>query len=383
MKLRPSASLFLTVLCAFGIAAAAARKPPPPSRLAGQTTPALRQMLKTEREPTRYEAVKALAARTLKDGAVQADAVAGLLRALGDSACVVRFKAAEGLANTGSAVVPQLTEALKDSRRDVRAAAARALRAMGAEAKQAVPALVSALEDKDYQVRRWSADALGIIGPDAAAALPALTRCLGDAERTVREAAAGALARIDAEGAIAVPALAKATRDRAADVREAICQELVKLGPKAAAAMPALLERLEDDEWQVRLSAGEALLSIDAELKPSVAALSELFAAETRPFMKAALFRSLAARKVGPEAAPIAPHAIERLKGKQAEVKAAQDERHRKRIERDRDNLVVLLGRIGPGARDAAPVLRELLADKSTAPESRKKIEEALKNIGG
>ena len=378
MKARPKRGRFLAALCACGMALAVGRAG---GALGGESVGALRLRLANGPEMARYEAVKALAALVLKDGALQDDAVAGLLDALGDEACVVRFKAADALAKAGPPVVPHLAGALRDSDRNVRASAARALRAMGPKAQDAVPALEKALRDRDYQVRLWAVDALGSTGPEARAALPAVTRLLRDRERSVRDAVVQALPRIDPEGGAAVPALATATRDRAADVREGACIELGRLGPKAAAAMPALLERLDDDEWQVRKAAAEALLSADAELRQSVTAVAAAFESEKRPFMKDALFGALVKRKVGAEAKPIVPMAIERLRKKSAEAKAAENDRQRQRLARDRNALVATLGGIGPGASAAAPILRELLADKTTDAESRKVIDAALKAI--
>ena len=385
MRGRPTGLRFVTgvcALCVMSVAAFAGSAPAPDDPLGDKSVEALREMLRGAPEMTRYQVVKALGARTLKGGALQDDAVALLLGALGDAACVVRFKASEALAKAGPAVAPRLGRALSHSDRNVRASAARALRAMGPPAKGAVPALDRALRDKDYQVRRWAVDALGNIGPEARAALPALRRLLRDNERSVRDVVARALPKIDADGGDAVPALAQATGDPACDVREAVCVELARLGPKAAAAAPALRKRLGDDAWPVRKAAAEALLSVEQDSKEAVAAVAQAFAADKRPFMKGVFFRILVGRDVGPEAKPIAPYAVGQLKQKLADLRKATRDRHKRALGRDRDQLVRLLSRIGPAAKDAAPALGELLADKALDTESRKALEELLKTIG-
>ena len=166
---------------------------------------------------------------------------------------------------------------------------------------------------------------------------------------------------------------AQATGDPACDVREAVCVELARLGPKAAAAAPALRKRLGDEAWPVRKAAAEALLSVEQDSKEAVAAVAQAFAADKRPFMKGVFFRILAGREVGPEAKPIAPYAVGQLEQKLADLRKAT---------RDRHQLVRLLSRIGPAAKDAAPALGELLADKGLDAESRKALEGLLKTIG-
>ena len=67
------------------------------------------------------------------------------------------------------AVVPAVTEALKDQNHYVRRDAARALRGYGFDAKPAVPALLVAARDRDSGVRRAAVITLKEIDPDTAA----------------------------------------------------------------------------------------------------------------------------------------------------------------------------------------------------------------------
>jgi HEAT repeat protein len=74
-----------------------------------------------------------------------------------------RKKAVDVLSNVGTAdpaVLPALTEAVKDRDVAVRRAAILALLKMGPAAKDATPALTEALQDKDPQTREYARKAL-------------------------------------------------------------------------------------------------------------------------------------------------------------------------------------------------------------------------------
>jgi HEAT repeat protein len=77
--------------------------------------------------------------------------------------------------------------------------AARALGAIGPEARQAVPELSRALKDDDPMLRAEAASALGQMGPAARPAVPALKEMLTDKHLPVRDAAENALKAINAE----------------------------------------------------------------------------------------------------------------------------------------------------------------------------------------
>jgi HEAT repeat protein len=77
--------------------------------------------------------------------------------------------------------------------------AARALGAMGPEAREAVPELSRALKDDDAMLRAEAAIALGHMGPAAQPAVPALKDLLTDKHLPVRDAAESALKAINAK----------------------------------------------------------------------------------------------------------------------------------------------------------------------------------------
>jgi HEAT repeat protein len=61
----------------------------------------------------------------------------------------------------------------------------------------AMPLLIELLSDERVEIRRWSAKALGAIGPDARDALPALRELVGDPDPTVRSEVTRAIAKMD------------------------------------------------------------------------------------------------------------------------------------------------------------------------------------------
>jgi HEAT repeat protein len=192
-----------------------------------------------------------------------AEAVPGLLAALGDANADVREAAAAALGEIGAPAVPGLLAALRDADADVREAAAKALGEIGDAA--AVPGLLAALGDAEANVREAAAKALGQIGD--AAAVPGLLAALRDADADVRRAAA-ALGEIG--DAAAVPGLLAALRDADADVRRAAAAALGEIGD--AAAVPGLLAALGDADWNVRAAAARALGLIGAPAVPGLLA---------------------------------------------------------------------------------------------------------------
>ena len=123
----------------------------------------------------------------------------------------------------------------------------------------AVPPLIQALGDSDRAVRRAAAEALGAIGDPQA--VPALIQALGDYWYDVRRAAAEALVKI---GTPAVPALIKALGDwRSENVRRASAEALGAIGDPQA--IPALIQALGDYGYYVRRAAQQAIQQIETK----------------------------------------------------------------------------------------------------------------------
>ena len=82
-----------------------------------------------------------------------------------------------------------------------RVEAVHALQLRAGDKDAVLPVLTEALKDRDHYVRRDAARALGSFGPDAADAVAPLLALLRDREPGVRKAAIAALKKIDPEAA--------------------------------------------------------------------------------------------------------------------------------------------------------------------------------------
>jgi HEAT repeat protein len=156
------------------------------------------------------------------------------------------------------------SSALRSERRQLRDAAAQALREIGPGAKTLALTLIERLKNEDNKVREIAAQALGHIVPNNEAAVPALIESLKD-HAGVPTAAAWALGEIGPPAKAAVPALIEALEADDKWIRLRAAQALGKIGPEAEAAVPALIKILKNknEETFVRWRAAEALEKID------------------------------------------------------------------------------------------------------------------------
>jgi hypothetical protein len=166
--------------------------------------------------------------------------------------------------------------ASRSERRQIREAAAQALREIGPGAKTLALALIERLKDEEKRVRELAAQALGHIVPKTDAAVPALIEALKNHEG-VPTAAAWALGEIGPEANAAVPALIDALEYTDKWIRLRAAQALGKIGPEAKAAVPTLVKILKNkkEETFVRWRAAEALEKINTP--ESLRALQEYY----------------------------------------------------------------------------------------------------------
>jgi len=217
-------------------------------------------------------------------------ALRDFVSALGDPDAEVRAAAAWSIgAATGGrepagaeAALPRLAEALRDEQEAVRAAAARALGALGPKANATTPALLAALDDPRADVRAAAALALARMELSAGA-VPSLVRCLGSGDAYVRGFAAWSLGNLGPAAQGAVPALVEALE--ADDTANVVAAALARIGPAAAqavpgrigpmaeAAVPDLRAALRDPNEAVRAHAARALGRIGAAAGPAAADL--------------------------------------------------------------------------------------------------------------
>jgi HEAT repeat protein len=231
---------------------------------------------------------------------------------------------AAALGDMGSAVVPELQAALKDTSVERRRVATSALGNIGPDAADAIKGLTKALGDAEPAIRALAARALGNIGKGAKSALPrladatadqepqvriraamavwqvggetrhvaVLVRCLDEPSVAAREAACRALATMGGEAKDAAGALTKALADKEPTVRQAALIAVGNLGPAAKGAAGALLPLLNDADKTLRLHAAFALWQVTGEAKEPLGVLRPLLAEEPR-------LRGLAVEKIG------------------------------------------------------------------------------------
>ncbi len=185
-----------------------------------------------------------------------AQALAGLLLALGDKNRDVRYAAVNVVGKVGGEkAVAGLSAALRDQAAFVRQAAADALGEVGGV--EAAVALESAPPDEDEYVRGDVLKALG--KTKGAAAVESLSMALSDESEDVRLSAVDALAEIGDTKALAVLlATVQEPYSLLLDVRLAAARALGRIGNQAAA--PALMAAMQEEE--MRRTAAEALESI-------------------------------------------------------------------------------------------------------------------------
>lgn len=312
--------------------------------------PVLLRLAKDDNSGVRSAAIRLLA----KLGPVTAADVPVLVAALKDEDPQQRQVALEALEKLGpeaAAAVPALVERLAKAKEPpaLKVLLIRTIAKLGPRAKVSSPTLMNVLKtDADESVRRAAADTLGGFGSDA---VPELIEVVKEGNEQSQELAFHALALVGtpavgplvealressqekrtplakalgAIGAPAVPALRKAIKDSAFLVRMGACEALGCVGPKAVEAVPDLIDALRDDYTNVQRQAGRALEKIG---QPAVPALVD-------------------AVRFSPKMRPRA---------------------------------VMILGQIGPAAKEAVPALTDALKDEDQ--QVRLEAEKALAKI--
>jgi HEAT repeat protein/S1-C subfamily serine protease len=281
-----------------------------------------------------------------------------LLRALADPDREIRQAARLALDAVGPLSVSDVplllvivkTEAAKT---DARVQAVKCLGGIGADARgQAFADLLDLLGAGEREVREAAAAALKNIGPPGAEEVPVLAAALKHREKpvAVRRHAAAALSELGADARPAVAELAAVfLRDGDSDkvIRLGAARALGKL-PADAGALPALLRALDDDEEEISRVAEEALRRQRGALtKDHVMPLAEALAGKAD---KVRRFAAAALLKLGADARSALP----------ALRKALRDPAEGVRLD-----VMKTLGKIGPAARDATTDLAPILKDES------------------
>jgi HEAT repeat protein len=207
--------------------------------------------------------------------------------------------------------------------------------------------------------------------PSAYPDVARLARDLGSKEVQVRRDAARELGKLGPEAKGAFAALARAIRDEDKYVRRFSAQALGNLGSEVQGVVPVLVDALKDREKAVVQAAAEALARTGAE---GVKALTELVK-EKRTDATARKTAVESLGKIGPPAKEAVPVLVEVLK-------SATGRRPDQTTLKLRLEIVVTLGQIGPDAKEAVATLEELKVDRTIRDRPFKMaIQQALRQI--
>lgn len=276
----------------------------------GRTSGEWIQQLSSPDENSRADAAEALE-RVLQLQPKMPNVVRALVRALADTADVVRTAAGRALATQGvksPEAAPGLAAMLSDSAHpDVRVTAARLLGLVQTRTDTAVAALINALRDSDSNVRASAAQALGLIGPSAAPALPHLLRLSGDPQADVRVKVIEALIGARASLEIALPVFERALDDSVRSVRATAAYALGSLGPLPAPALATLVRHLADPDAWVRSTVAFAIGRIGPAATAAIPSLIALQRRDTSSAVGGAVQFALAAVRGQPLAIPQLP----------------------------------------------------------------------------
>lgn len=301
-----------------------------------------------------------LAAEALGKGKVTA-AIPALAELLKDKESSVRQAAADALVRLSPKGIAALAGALAYPEAESRLVAVTALRRCGPAGKEALTALMAALKDQNTDVRIRAASVLGGLGTDAKSALPALFEAARDTSNvgavvrfdwpsSVTDAATEAALAIDPDckaalAKAALPDLIKAVESKDEAVLQAVGHALVRLGPHAKPALAAL-QQAQKNATQRSFAGGALDRAIQAIVGKS-AALAEVIKDPKAPLDKRlrALSELSWSKDVDDRTVPLL---LEALGDSEPKIRAA---------------AVQGLGRLGPKAKTAVPVLLKLLED--------------------
>jgi HEAT repeat protein len=308
------------------------------------------------------------------------------------------------LAQLGPSTVPFLLDQLADDDSSVQVKALDALGKLPAEAARTVPAILAKLKDANLKVRLAAARALRKVGLDNRDAIRALVEAsIENVDPSVRVAAIESLYAIAVRERFRTFRLEQPTDDSDPAVRRQLASALVNLAPLAQAAESWLIDALSDDDDQVRWSAVAALKRMGLQDRRAIPMLARVMKEPPR-YMYGHRDVAVILGNLGVDAEEVVPALIEDLNNPRPVVRLAAAEtlwRYFGQVETVVPTLVELLkcenaeiramaaealGKIGPDAKSAIPALLDAIQDPSlliedVALDALKRIDPRAANV--
>ncbi|HZU37548.1 MAG TPA: HEAT repeat domain-containing protein, partial [Gemmataceae bacterium] len=272
-------------------------------------------------------------------------------------------------------------------------AAAAALEQIGPAAEPAIPELIATLKHPQADARYQAAHALGRLASDAPEVPPALARVMRDDKEDplIRAEAIEALGQL---GKAALPSLIDGLKLRLADLRAAAARNLGRIAPLPPEAIKALAHVLADPEPAVRMASARVLSQAADQALPTIGELERalLMKGQTAEVVdalaqalanlgdkgSAVLLKGLSAQS------PAVRRGCARALGMTASLPTgaihALTEAVNDTDEGVRVAAAEALGRLGPDAKAALPVLKQH-ADKDPSATVRQAAADAVARI--
>jgi HEAT repeat protein len=253
--------------------------------------------------------------------------------------------------------IPHLIAALNSHFSEVSAAALRVLHLIGPHAISDLA--VALLSGEDTADKIYMMQVLARHGSNAVEAVPGLTRALGSQSLQVRIVAAIALTNIGPPAIDALPELVAGLADVYADGRAAMATCLACFGAAAEPAVPVLLPLLADRESRVRRAAATALQQIGSHAIPGLIAIIEARDVQWLKAWAESRVRALKWYTILERGIVAEPHKV--VIAILWDVYNILEDRER--LEAAQEAALQVLGKLGPIATAAVPVVTQALID--------------------